>query len=132
MYERRFQKKVIEQFRAAGAVVLNKIATAEEGPGWPDLWVGHRIWSGWLELKMGNAWPTPVQTVKISRLVDAGVPVFLLRCDKIRAPSWNLQVPVVISPTEIEWRPYSSSIPHDAGILLALRRATALQWKTQL
>lgn len=124
MRESAFQRRVIQQLRLAGAVVLNKQGTAEEGPGWPDLWVGHQLWQGWLELKMGNAWPSPVQCAKIGRLMGASVPVFVLRCTKTLKPDWELCLPVIKSPTSLSYKKFSASVPQDAGMLLVLRAAT--------
>ena len=127
MHERRFQKRLVEQLRAAGAVVLNKIGSTEEGPGWPDLWVGHRLWSGWLELKTNNHMPTPVQSRKIALLASVDVPVFLMRV-KVD-DNWELLVPIVKDRMIIEWRPYSTYIPRDGGLLFVLQSVTRQAWK---
>lgn len=79
MHERRFQKKVVDALREAGALVLNKVGSEAEGPGWPDLYIAHVAWTGWLELKTGFNWPTRVQNYRIAQLTERGVPAYLLR-----------------------------------------------------
>ena len=78
MRESAYQKIIRDEFRSLGAVVLNKLGTMHEGPGWPDLYVAHKIWTGWIELKTGSKLST-VQAQRIDQLRQCGVNVVVLR-----------------------------------------------------
>ena len=62
----------------AGAVVLNKVGTVYEGRGWPDLWIAHPLWTGWLELKV-KAPVSRWQQERMALIRAAGVPAFVVR-----------------------------------------------------
>lgn len=47
--------------------------------GWPDVYVYSRIWTGWLELKVGSNKADPLQVQCIKALKMQHVPAFVLR-----------------------------------------------------
>lgn len=52
MRETEWKSKLKKEFESIGAKVLSLHGHAMQAPGWPDLYVCHPIWSGWIELKM--------------------------------------------------------------------------------
>jgi hypothetical protein len=102
MHEREFQRHVIVALRKAGAVVLNKAGTAAEGPGWPDLYIAHHAFQGWLELKVGQNMPSKVQCYRVREFTDVGVPSYLLT----RTPTGihRLHLPTADGVAGVTWR----------------------------
>lgn len=78
MKEVNFQKILVTAFRQAGAIVFNIHGHAMQIAGIPDLYVAHKIWTGWLELKTGENATTKLQTRTLGSLEAAGVNVFIL------------------------------------------------------
>jgi hypothetical protein len=76
--ERTWQSKLAKSLREQGAVVLVKHGNSTEGPGWPDLYVAHRQWTGWLELKIEPNKPTQRQRSVMQKLRSQGVEVYTL------------------------------------------------------
>ena len=51
MTENKWKAALKKAFVEAGADALSLHGHGMQAPGWPDLWIGHWRWSGWLELK---------------------------------------------------------------------------------
>lgn len=79
MKENQFQKQVIRALEGYGAKVLNVHGHAMQARGWPDLYVAHRDWDGWLELKVGSNSCSTLQQIVIRDLRERDVPAFVLR-----------------------------------------------------
>lgn len=79
--ESEYQRVVVDELRAVGAVVLNKSGVAAEGRGWPDLFVWHRIWTGAIELKVDDGKLSPSQRDRIRALRRQGCDALVLRLD---------------------------------------------------
>lgn len=79
MKENAYQGMVIGQLKGAGCEVLNKWGNIMEGRGWPDLYVAHRVWTGWIELKTMAHGIEVTQTQRMRRLIKRGVPCVVLR-----------------------------------------------------
>lgn len=47
--------------------------------GWPDLFVAHSQWTGWIELKVDKRQLEKLQELCIQDLLDRGVTAFCLR-----------------------------------------------------
>jgi len=84
MKETNFQRILIKSLRECGATVFNIHGHAMQVAGIPDLYVAHKIWSGWLELKCGNNPPTKLQSHTLKKLNDSGVEAYILVEDKPR------------------------------------------------
>lgn len=78
MKEVNFQKILVTAFRQAEALVFNIHGHSMQIAGIPDLYVAHRIWTGWLELKTGANKATKLQINTLRRLEATGVNVFIL------------------------------------------------------
>ena len=54
--------------RARGAMVFAVVGSVMQEPGWPDRYVHHVWWSGWIEFKDGTRRLTPKQQYVIREL----------------------------------------------------------------
>lgn len=81
MKESQFQTRLVKGLRSVDAQVLNLKPDLVMGRGWPDLYVGHRLWSGWLELKARNTRLSPAQMQRIDLLRQQDVDVRVLRLE---------------------------------------------------
>jgi len=81
MKESALQTRVMRQLRARGALVFNVHGHGMQEPGWPDLYVAHVRWQGWVELKVEGRKLGTAQRIIIRRLVERGVNVSVVRDD---------------------------------------------------
>jgi len=78
--ESQYQKFLGDKLRSAGAMVLKLHGHAQQSSGWPDLFIGHRIWTGWLEVKFQDGrWKNELQRHRIRDLRFRNVPCFVIR-----------------------------------------------------
>ncbi len=77
--ETKFQSKVVTALRGQGAMIFNCHGHLMQASGWPDLWIGHPLWTGWLELKVEKRGYQDNQKDKIRELMRRGVNAFGLR-----------------------------------------------------
>lgn len=82
--ETRFVSRLREALHAAGAVTFKAHGGPYATAGWPDLWVGHWRFSGWIECKAGDGEATKLQALTLARLREAGVAAFTLHEDEAR------------------------------------------------
>ncbi len=67
-----WKAQLTEDLRGKAALVLSLHGHAMQAPGWPDLYIAHRFWSGWLELKR-EATLAPLQRERLEGLTSRGV-----------------------------------------------------------
>lgn len=79
MRESAFQGRVRQTLQGEGAMVLNLHGHSHQVSGWPDLFVAHWTWRGWLELKTGKRKLTALQRRVIDELRLRGEQVWVLR-----------------------------------------------------
>ncbi len=84
MKESNFQKILVKSLRECGTVVFNIHGHAFQVAGIPDLYVAHKIWSGWLELKTGNNPATKLQQHTLKQLYDCHINAYILVGNKPR------------------------------------------------
>lgn len=82
MLENKYQGIVVKLLKEAGAEILNLHGHAMQAPGWPDLYVAHRIWTGWIELKVDDNDLRPNQVRVVRALRERHVPVHVCRMDR--------------------------------------------------
>ncbi|PHR91989.1 MAG: hypothetical protein COA69_09495 [Robiginitomaculum sp.] len=73
-----FQNALIKGMRDRGAQVFNCHGHMMQEPGWPDLWVGHPKFQGWIELKVGHNGLSGKQRVILKRLWRCRVPSIVI------------------------------------------------------
>ena len=78
MKESEFQREIIRGLESVGSKVLNLHGHRFQVSGWPDLYICGR-WTGWVELKVGDAKPTKLQIMVMKDLLIRGVPAFVVR-----------------------------------------------------
>lgn len=78
MKESKFQSEIVCGLESVGSKVLNLHGHRFQSGGWPDLYVCGR-WTGWVELKVGNAKPSALQIIVMKDLLIRGVPAFVVR-----------------------------------------------------
>lgn len=81
MKESEFQRRLVKALTRIGAVILNLNPNERMGIGWPDLYVGHPDWQGWIELKVNEGRLRVPQLQRIAQLRKAQVSVCVLRLD---------------------------------------------------
>lgn len=79
MLERNFQSDLVRQLTKVGALILNVHGHAMQKSGWPDLFVAHVLWYGWIELKRETEVMTQLQKFRIKDLRDRGVDALCVR-----------------------------------------------------
>jgi hypothetical protein len=77
--ESKFKKHVIDALKESGGRVLKIQPNAFTGRGWPDLYVAHPFWTGWLELKVSPNSVEALQWKRIKDLNDYKVKAFVLK-----------------------------------------------------
>lgn len=89
--ESHFQSEVKRALESQGAEVLNLHGHAMQAAGWPDLYVAHWAWEGWLELKSGAEKLTSAQAHKLKVLDQRQVAAFVLRASRggVRVEDWS-------------------------------------------
>lgn len=84
--ETSFRKDINTLLDGSGAVVFKVVGDMRQGIGWPDIYIAHPIWTGWLELKCNNNTCSAQQALCLRDLRRNKVPAFVLRrIDKTRA-----------------------------------------------
>lgn len=68
IYENQLKALLKVALTTQGARVLSVHGHAAQEPGWPDLLVWSRRWSGWIELKVNNRKLNPAQRLVIKEL----------------------------------------------------------------
>lgn len=79
MKEGDFQKWFIKTLKLCGALTFNVHGHGMQAVGWPDVYVAHRMYHGWVELKAGSGGRlSQFQKDRIHMLLDHGVPAVVL------------------------------------------------------
>lgn len=77
--ENKFQAALVKEFEKMRCLVFNCHGHKMQAAGWPDLWIAHAAWTGWLELKRANREVTPLQKRRIRQILDHGVKAYVVR-----------------------------------------------------
>lgn len=65
-------RDLCKELRQLGASVYVAVGGIYSRPGWPDRWIGHRKWCGWIEFKREGEVPRPAQVICLSEIERAG------------------------------------------------------------
>jgi hypothetical protein len=66
--ERDWTRVVRDELTARGALVMVAAANRYTVPGWPDRWVCHCLWAGWLELKTEDGLVSALQARRVREI----------------------------------------------------------------
>jgi len=78
MSENQFQNILIEHFKNNGGLILNIHGHLMQKSGWPDLYVSHPEWRGWIELKVEGRKLTTLQRIVIKDLIKRETNAFTM------------------------------------------------------
>jgi hypothetical protein len=78
MIETRLTARLVKQIRNANGKVLNVHGHASQEPGWPDVFVTHRYWTGWIEFKNSKTQISSYQEEILASLANE-VPTWIVR-----------------------------------------------------
>ena len=76
--ESQMQTSLVKGLKDIGAMVLNLHGHAMQQSGWPDLYIVHWTWKGWIELKKEGGVATPLQKQRLGDLTVRGERAFLV------------------------------------------------------
>jgi len=108
MKEKDFQAKIQSGLKIANAMVLNIHGHAMQAAGWPDLYVCHWRWKGWIELKVGTRQATPLQRIKLRELSIRNE-----RCCLLKLITDKVEVYAIMNKKDLE---YCGVIPWEKWI----------------
>lgn len=77
--ERDFSSRAKQEYVAVGAIIFVCTGSLWQGSGWPDWWVGHPEFTGWLELKVNKHKCERLQRIKLREMRKRRVPAFVYR-----------------------------------------------------
>ncbi len=77
--EREFSGQIKAALESAGCWVFNVHGHRMQKAGVPDLYVASRLWTGWIELKIGDGKPSLMQVMQMKDLLRRNVPAFVVR-----------------------------------------------------
>lgn len=80
MKERGFQQQVKKQLQKQAAFIINIHGHGMQIRGLPDLFIIHRKWKGFLELKVGKNKCTVIQRIVAAKIELKNMPIYVLRC----------------------------------------------------
>jgi hypothetical protein len=61
-------RRLCRELERLGAVTLPYVGSTRQVPGWPDRWIGHPLWTGWLEFKDEKTRLDPLQARRIEKI----------------------------------------------------------------
>ncbi len=79
MTENEWAKTIVKMLRRCNALVLNTHGEQYQQPGWPDLYIAHSFYCGWIELKGVKTLLEPHQKKILKGLSARGVPAYIAR-----------------------------------------------------
>lgn len=93
MNETGFVKELRLIIESVGGVCFKIHGHAMQESGWPDLYIAHPFWTGWIETKVGRRKTSALQQDKMRKLVRCKVNVMTLRYnDGIISAMWYNEI----------------------------------------
>lgn len=86
--ETKWTAKVTQIMERKGAIKFAIVGGDMQEPGWPDRFIAHRWWHGFLEFKNPTTVSTTKQRLVIRALTERGVNAFFCR----RVDEWHCQL----------------------------------------
>ena len=74
---------------------LKGVKPTEQGsqtPGWPDIFVSHPYWWGWIEFKGPRTLISPIQKRVIKNLMERSTPVWVVRFLDQERDYWHFRI----------------------------------------
>ena len=79
MTEHQFSKKLVAGLRRCNAIVLNIHGEEKQASGWPDLYIAHSFYNGFVELKGERTELKSLQAAIIRKLKERGTYACVVR-----------------------------------------------------
>lgn len=79
MNETSFIKELRIIIESVGGVCFKIHGHTMQESGWPDLYIAHPFWTGWIEAKVGKRKTNPLQQDKMRKLIQCKVNTMTLR-----------------------------------------------------
>ena len=89
--ETKLTARLLVSWRAMGSEILNITGSAFQAPGWPDIFICHKHWSGWIEFK-GPTTPIQPHQKRIVRTIGLTQSVFVVRFLYQEGNTWRYEV----------------------------------------
>lgn len=83
MSESKFRRKWCKELKTLGAVIIPYVANTRGLAGTPDLYLSHRRWRGWLEIKGVHTVLTDLQRQVAFELIHTGTMYYILRAPNL-------------------------------------------------
>jgi hypothetical protein len=90
--ETQLTSQLLRAGRMCRAEILSLHGHDMQAPGWPDAYIAHPYWIGWIEFKGPNTKIEPHQQKIIASLRDKGVNVFVVRFLEQEKLFWNMRI----------------------------------------
>lgn len=71
-------RSVCDKLRKQGAEIFSCVASRMQTPGWPDRFVAHKQWSGWIEFKREGENLNTLQSIIVRKLKERGANVAIV------------------------------------------------------
>jgi len=92
IYERVFARELRTILRECDAEILPIVGNKMQPGAWPDLYIAHIFYNGWIEFKAEDTLLRPDQVKKISRLKEREVPAYVVRVPNIIEDEFGTQL----------------------------------------
>lgn len=80
IHENKLKALIVKHIRENWkGLALSLHGHAMQEPGWPDIYIAHEQFVGWVEVKIGEGPLTPQQLRKAKGLLDIGTPIIVAR-----------------------------------------------------
>jgi hypothetical protein len=83
MKETDFAKKITKNLRNCNALVLSVVGNRMQQNSWPDIYVAHKYWIGWIEFKGEKTKLRKDQAMLLEELWKRGVEAYVVRCPNL-------------------------------------------------
>ena len=91
MKENVFAKKITKNIRDCNGLVLSVVGSRMQENSWPDIYVAHKYWTGWIEFKGEKTRLRKDQALKLEQLCERGVQTYVVRYpNRIESYTGNL------------------------------------------
>lgn len=79
MTESESTRRFCQEMVKLNAVVFSIVGSNMQSPGWPDRYIAHRRWAGWIEFKGPRTRLAHLQALRIRALRERGVNAVIVR-----------------------------------------------------
>lgn len=89
--ETQLTAQLVKAWREMRAEVLNLHGHMGQAPGWPDVFISHRTWTGWLEFK-GSKTPWQPRQREIIKTLGRTENIWVVRFLEQESSYWRFEI----------------------------------------